>query len=227
MSAGALRRLQKVCVEATEALSAIGVGVSVMTADGVHGMAAASDPVTERIEELQFTLGEGPCVDALVTSRPVLIPDINEEVLRRWPVYGPAVHKKGIRAVFAFPLQVGAVRLGVLDVFRIHAGQLSRKQIGQAFQFAEHAVTTLLDGQDQSRDDRELDDAIESRAALYQAQGMVMVQLGVSLTEAMVRLRAHAYAEDRPLSAVAADVVARRLRFDSPQPGDSHDDRIR
>jgi hypothetical protein len=216
--AGALRRLQKVCADATVALSANGVGVSVMAGKGVQGMAAASDPITERIEELQFTFGEGPCVDAFATRRPVLVPDLDEKVMRRWPVYAPAIHEKGIRAVFAFPLQVGAVRLGVLDVFRDQSGHLSKDQIGQAVMFAERAVTTLLDGQDRPRDDRELDEAVGNRAHLYQAQGMVMIQLRVSIAEAMVRLRAYAYAEGRPLSEVAADVVARRLRFDEPQP---------
>ncbi|WP_308285840.1 GAF and ANTAR domain-containing protein [Actinoplanes hulinensis] len=211
--AGVLRRLQKVCADATVALSATGVGVSVMSVGDGHRMAVASDPATERIEELQFTLGEGPCIDAFAARRPVLIPDLDETVMRRWPVYGPAVHDKGIRAVFAFPLQVGAVRLGALDVLRTQSGRLSRDQIGWAVTFADRAVTTLLDG----KDDGDLDDAIEHHAHLYQAQGMVMVQLGVSLAEAMARLRAYAYAEDRPLSEVATDVVTRRLRFDPSQ----------
>lgn len=208
-----LRRLQKVCADATVALSAVGVGVSVMSAKDGHRMAAASDPATERLEELQFTFGEGPCIDAFAASRPVLVPELDGTVMRRWPVYGPAVHEKGIRAVFAFPLQVGAVRLGVLDVFRTRQGQLSRDQIGWAVTFADRAVATLLDG----RDGRDLDEAVEYRARLYQAQGMVMMQLGVPLAEAMVRLRAYAYSEDRPLSEVADDVVSRRLRFDPSQ----------
>jgi transcriptional regulator with GAF, ATPase, and Fis domain len=215
---GALRRLQGLCADAAETLSATGVGVSVMVGGKAHGMAAASDQFTEHLEELQFTFGEGPCIDALATSRPVLVPDLDEKALRRWPVYTPAIHQQGIRAVFAFPLQIGAARLGVLDVFRTHAGQLSRTQMGQAVRFADRAVATLLDGQDQPRADHDLDEAIGHHANLYQAQGMVMVQLKISLAEAMVRLRAYAYAEDRPLSEVAADVVARRLRFDSPQP---------
>jgi hypothetical protein len=189
-----------------------------MAGDGVHGMAAASDPVTERIEELQFTFGESPCVDAFVTSRPVLVSEIDDDVMRRWPAYAPAIHQQGIRAVFAFPLQVGAVRLGVLDVFRDRAGQLSRAEIGHALTVADLVVNTLLDGQDRPADGHELEEAVGYRAHLYQAQGMVMVQLGISLAEALVRLRAHAYAEDRPLSEVAADVVARRLRFDATQP---------
>lgn len=206
--------LRRVCGAAVQALSASGVGLSVMAQDGVHGMATASDPATERIEELQFTFGEGPCVDALATSRPVLVPDLTDGAMTRWPAYAPAVHDAGVRAVFAFPMQVGAARLGVLDVFRTRPGPLSQAEISQAVDFAELAVNTLLDGQERATTGLDgLDEAIDNRAELYQAQGMVMVQLGVSLTEALVRIRAHAYAENRRLADVAADVVARRLRF--------------
>jgi hypothetical protein len=135
--------------------------------------------------------------------------------MRRWPVYAPAVHDAGVRAVFAFPLQVGAVRLGALDVFRARTGSLSRTELGEAFVFADRVVTMLLDGQERVTEDADgLDGAIENRIELFQAQGMVMIQLGVTLTEAFVRMRAYAYAEDRRLSEVAADIVARRLRFD-------------
>ncbi|MEU7875978.1 GAF and ANTAR domain-containing protein [Dactylosporangium sp. NPDC049140] len=193
-----------------------------MAENGVHGMATASDPATERIEDLQFTFGEGPCVDAFATSRPVLMADLVDGATRRWPVYAPAVHDAGVRAVFAFPLQIGAARLGVLDVFRTHPGPLSRQELGEAFTFADRAVTALLDGQEQATTAQDgpdgLDEAIEPRAELFQAQGMVMVQLGVSITEALVRIRAYAYAEVRRLNEVAADIVARRLRFDQDRP---------
>jgi hypothetical protein len=197
-----------------------------MTADGVHGMAAASDPATERIEELQFTLGEGPCVDAFAARRPVLIPELDMAALHRWPAYTPAVTDAGVRAVFAFPLQVGAARLGVLDVFRSRSGPLSRTELGQAFTFADLAITALLDGQERTTvtsdgqgetDQRDGPDglgrAFEHSIAVFQAQGMVMVQLGVSIAEALVALRAHAYAEGRSLREIAADIVARRLHL--------------
>lgn len=211
---GAVGRLRALCADAARALCAAGVGVSVMAADGGYGMAAASDPGIARIEELQFTFGEGPCVDAYSSRRPVLIADLDDAAMRRWPVYTPAVHRAGIRAVFAFPLQVGAARLGVLDVFRSHAGPLSRDELGRAFTFTERAVTTLLDGQDRADGEHDVDEAIEQGAAVWQAQGMVMVMLGVTLTEALVRLRAYAYTADRRLSDVAADVVAGRLHLD-------------
>jgi AmiR/NasT family two-component response regulator len=119
--------------------------------------------------------------------------------------------------VFAFPLQIGAARLGVLDVFRDRAGALTADEVRQGVLLAEVAVAALLDhhereGPGAGVDD--LDDVIEDRAELFQAQGMVMVQLGVSIGEAMARMRAYAYAEDRRLSEVARDIVARRLRFD-------------
>ncbi|WP_230686687.1 ANTAR domain-containing protein [Catellatospora vulcania] len=153
--------------------------------------------------------------------RPVLIPDLADGAMSRWPVYAPAVHAEGVRAVFAFPLQVGAARLGVMDVFRTRAGMLSPDELTLALTFAEVAVATLLDGHDSGGAgvaDGWLDDPLGSRAELFQAQGMVMVQLRVSLAEAMVRMRAHAYVHDRRLYDVAADVVARRLSFDAPQP---------
>jgi len=215
---GVVDQLRRICGTAERALFASGVGMSVATADGTNGMTVASDPTSERLEELQFTLGEGPCVDAFTTRRPVLVAELDSDAMSRWPVYAPALRDAGVRAVFAFPLQVGAARLGVLDVFRAHPGPLSRIHLGQALTFADLAVATLLDGQERATAGADgLDGAMEYGAELFQAQGMVMIQLGVTLTEALARLRAHAYAEDRRLTEVAADVVARRLCFDRDQ----------
>jgi hypothetical protein len=138
--------------------------------------------------------------------------------MSRWPGYSPAALDRGVRAVFAFPLQVGAARLGVLDVYREQPGSLSAESLALALTFAEVAVQTLLDGQERAARGQAaegLEGALEYRFALYQAQGMTMVDLGVSIGEAMARLRAHAYAHDRPLSDVARDVVAGRLRLES------------
>ncbi|WP_246606237.1 GAF and ANTAR domain-containing protein [Paractinoplanes toevensis] len=214
---GALRRL---CSAAGRSLSASGVGVSVMGEGGMRGVAAVSEPPYEAIEELQFTLGEGPCLDAFATRQPVLVPELAGAAMHRWPGYAPAVHGCGMRAVFAFPLQVGAARLGVLDVFRAEEGALSARQFRQALTFADVAVTTLLDEQERAAPGAAaegLDEVMGQRAEVYQAQGMVSVQMGISLVDALARLRAHSYAENRPLGEVARDVVARRLAFDSDQ----------
>jgi hypothetical protein len=213
-TAGLLRR---VCGAAVQTLSACGAGVSMMTGDGARSVGAASDPGSARLEELQFTLGEGPCFDAYASRRPVLVPELADRAMSRWPAYAPAVHQNGVRAVFAFPLQIGAARLGVLDVFRDRSGALTSDELRQAVLLAEVTVAALLDqhergGTAAGMDD--LDEAIEDRAELFQAQGMVMVQLGISIGEAMARMRAYAYAENRRLGEVASDIVARRLRFD-------------
>ncbi|WP_328463343.1 GAF and ANTAR domain-containing protein [Actinoplanes sp. NBC_00393] len=208
--------LRRICLAAVGALSASGSGISVMTADGTRGVCATSDPVSERVEELQFTLGEGPCIDAFAARRPVLAADLSDGGGRRWPVYTPAAQDAGVQAVFAFPLQVGAARLGVMDVFRDRVGPMSGAELQLAFTFAELTVKVLLDLQ---QDETAADDGatvldVGRRAELFQAQGMVMMQLGVSISEALVRIRAYAFAENRRLEDVAHDIVQRRLRFD-------------
>jgi hypothetical protein len=211
---GALRRL---CGAAVRALPASGAGLSVMTDGGVRGVAAASDDASERIDELQFALGEGPCMDAFASRRPVLEADLTGGGMARWPLYSAAAHKEGVRAAFAFPLQVGAARLGVLDVYRQTPGSLSADELAQALTFADVATTMLLDAQEEAQPgaaDHGLDEAMAYRFELHQAQGMVMVQVGVSLAAALALLRAYAYSNERPIDEVARDVVARTLRLD-------------
>jgi GAF domain-containing protein len=209
--------LSHVCRIAAAELTASGVGVSVMTGDGGRSLYAASDALSERFEDLQFLLGEGPCIEAFDGRRPVLIADLSSDALQRWPLYAPVVYEDGLRAVFAFPLQVGAARLGVMDVFREQSGPLTQVQLSMAFLVADIIVETLLDRHESHSRQRiagGLTWSVGNRAQLFQAQGMVMVQLGISLAEAMVRMRAYAFAEDRRLDDVARDVVNRTLRFD-------------
>jgi hypothetical protein len=209
--------LGRVCRVGAGELAASGVGISVMTDSGVRGLCVASDAISERFEELQFTLGEGPCIDAFGARRPVLVADLSDRAPDRWPVYAPAVREDGIRAVFAFPLQIGAARLGVMDVFRRRPGPLSETELRTALLFADIIVEALLDRQEDldrrgNPDGLVLD--VGNRAQLFQAQGMVMVQLGVTLSEAMMRMRAYAFATNQRLDDVARDIVGRVLTLD-------------
>lgn len=220
-TAGALRRL---CTAAVKALPARGAGLSLMSETGVRGVAAASDAASERIDELQFALGEGPCMDAFTSRRPVLEPDLTASGALRWPVYAPAVLAEGVGAAFAFPLQVGAARLGVLDLYREQPGTLSTEELADALTFADVATTMLLDGQEDAAPGDAaagLDEALGYRFEIYQAQGMVMVQTGVSLVDALATLRAYAFAHDRDLADVARDVVTRGLRLDEDRDDDA------
>jgi hypothetical protein len=217
---GSRGSLERLCRAAARAIPASGVGLSVMTDDGVHGVVAGSDATSTMVEELQFTTGEGPCVDAVASGRPVLSADL-DQMMTRWPGYAPAARKQGVRAVFAFPLQIGALRMGAMDVYRDRPGSLLVSAVDQALAFAEVALLTVLDGQDQAPTGEPasvLQDGLTARAELYQAQGLVSAQLGVDLTGAMVRLRGYAYAHDRLLIDVAHDVVKRRLDLKSDRP---------
>jgi hypothetical protein len=211
--------LERLCLAILPVLSAWGAGISMMTTDGIRGVCVASDPVSQHVDDLQFVLGEGPCMDAFDDRRPVLVTDV-ADTAARWPLYAAAAEQAGVRAVFAFPLQVGGARLGVFDVFRREVGSLTAEQLTDALLFTDVAVSTILDRQENAAEHRSDDvaEAVQHRAELFQAQGMVMVQLGVPLSEAMARLRAHAYAHDVGLDEVARDVIARRIRFTPEAP---------
>jgi hypothetical protein len=202
--------LQRVCHATAGMLSASGAGISVMTGDGTRGICAASDPVSRQVEELQFVLGEGPCVDAFASRRPVLTGDLGGQGTGRWPLYAPAARASGVRAVFAFPMCIGAARLGVMDIYRVGEGPLSRLEVDSVLEVTDLTMRALLN--------HDPDPDIGHRAELFWAQGMVMVQMGVSLPEAMTLMRAYAYAENRRLEDVARAVVNRTLRFDRDRP---------
>ena len=147
----------------------------------------------------------------------MLVSDLDGHGSRRWPGYAPAAREHGVRAVFAFPLQVGAARAGALDSYRSEPGSLTDDALSRASTFADVAMSLLVDGQARVGDDRfspDLDGALAPRLEVYQAQGMVMVDLGVGVDEAMARLRAHAYAEERSIADVASDIVAGKLTLD-------------
>lgn len=217
-SVGTIGRLHRLCSAVARALPASGVGVSLLTEDhNGGGTVAASDDRSRVLEELQFAAGEGPCIDAYASRRPVLEPHLATHGMRRWPGYAPAAREHGVSAVFAFPLQVGAARVGAMDIYRTEAGSLTDDALTQAFTFADVAMGLLVDGQARvgsSRSSPDLDDALANRLEVYQAQGMVMVDLGVDIEEAMARLRAHAYAAERTIADIAADIVAGRLTLD-------------
>lgn len=212
VAASAAPSVKELCLQCAATFDGV-AGASVMTTDdtGARGSPVVTDPVSARIEDLQYTLGEGPCVDAVSLGRPVLVDDLaGTAAARRWPGFAPAAAESGAAALFAFPLQVGAVQIGALSLYSRQAGTLTDEQIRSALVFAD-AVTLLLipGGLD---DGRHLD--LGRRAVVHQATGMVAAQLRVPVDAAFARIRAYAYVQDRPLEEIARDVVQRRLRFD-------------
>lgn len=195
-----------------------GAAVVSMTGRGQSAVVAATGASAVMVEELQFNLGEGPCIDASREGRPMLLPELARSGPSRWPGFtGPAL-EAGVGALFAFPLQVGAVRLGVLDLCRERTGMLAAGELSEALDFADAAVVLLLELQasaDAGQLHPDVSAAMEDRAMVHQATGMVSVQLNVSLGEALLLLRGQAFATERSVVNLASDVVNRVIRFDA------------
>ena len=209
------------------AAAALGVdGICAGVGIGPQGAALAwgLETVAVAVEGLEFTLGQGPSRDAVVAGTPVLVPDMDlPGPTARWPAFAYGLAGFAVRAVFAFPLRIGAISVGVLTAHRALPGSLTAEQLADALTLAD-AVTLLLAHQACAEADKAsvvTRDAPRPgwgrpgtyRADVHQATGMISIQLEVSLAEALVRLRAHAYLHDRPVGQIALDVLARRLRF--------------
>ena len=193
-----------------------GAGVMLMSGDVQRGSLSASDEVSHLIEELQYTLGEGPCVDACRQGQAVAEPDLADPLTARWLAFSPAALRAGVRAVFGFPLQVGAARLGALNLYRDRPGPLSGEQHADALVLASVTARWVLESQVGAAAGglgAELEAAAELHFAVHNAAGIVSVQEDISVADALIRLRAFAFSADRRLSDVARDVIARRLRL--------------
>lgn len=210
--AGTAPDLQSLCAACVASLPTIrGASVTVMTRPGGGTVPVATDAVSGRIEELQYSLGEGPCVDATSGGQPVLVADLaSAEYGVRWPGFAAGAVAAGAAALYAFPLRVGAIRLGALSLYRAEPAPLSQAELAGAITFADAATLLLLS----TGVDGTFEVDLGRRAVVHQATGMVKVQLGVGIEEAFVRLRARAYVDERSLEELSREVVERRLRFD-------------
>lgn len=212
--------VQRLCQVAARLVPASGAAVSVVTSDGIPQLLAASDGIEQPLNGLEQVTGAGPGLEAFATAQPVLVPDLDGVDPARWPGYPAGAREAGVHAVFAFPLQVGTVRLGFFTLFRTTTGPLAADELAWALTLADSAVRLLLDDRPVADDDTETATAaLPYHPEIFHAQGMVMMQLGVSLSEALLRLRAYAFSTDQALVEVARAVVERRLRLDR-QPED-------
>jgi hypothetical protein len=203
------------CQVAADLVAVTGAGVMVMAGGGAQASLCSTGRVAAVIEELQYTLGEGPCIDAYQTGAVVSEPDLAVPVSPRWPAFTPKVIDMGARAIFGFPVRIGAARIGALNLYRDRAGPLSGDQHADALVMADVIARTVLTFQAHTEPGSlPAEFGADIHAAVHQAAGMVSVQLGVSVADALVRLRAHAFAADRPLTEVAREVIARTLHFD-------------
>jgi ANTAR domain len=209
-------RSSALCLECVDALQVTGVGIMLMTTAGHRGVLCASNPASNTVEELQFTLGEGPCVDACESGALVSEPDIEAAGFSRWPAFTPPAIQAGVRAIFGFPLQIGSIRLGALDVYNDFPGDLRTAQVIEAVALADAVTHKVLELQADAMPGSlatELATAGTLRAIVHQAAGMLSARSDIPVDAALLRLRAHAFASERPIDDIARDVVAHRLNI--------------
>lgn len=174
--------------------------------------------LTAPLEDLQLTQGQGPTTDA-ARGTLFLGADLATVPSARWPGLLPAVLDLGVHAIFAFPLRVGVIVLGVLTGHRADPGPMSPARLTDTFVLA-GSLSSLLIGMAAHPDAPTalLADGQDLHfAEVHQATGMLSAQLGITPGRALVRLRAHAYGHERPLLDTARDVLRRRLRLDTEE----------
>jgi hypothetical protein len=221
---------ERVCRACVDGLDVDGAAISLLPTAATRTILAATDATARLLEDLQFSLNEGACMEAAHSGRPVLVPDLHHDHhTARWPLFAAAVAERtAVGALFALPLQWGAVTLGVLDLYRIAPGQLTDDQWSDLSAVADTTTWLFLGNRTMPVPAREvpvapdgsvghterwLDETTGYRAEVHQATGMVLAQLGCSPTEALARMRGYAFGHDMLLADVAREVVARRLAF--------------
>lgn len=210
------------CVDCSRAFELRGAGLSLITDSGAQGVVGASGALAHRLEELQFDLGEGPGLDA---SRQRAVVQANLSApSERWPIFASSAREAGVHGVVALPLQAGEIRLGSLCMYRGTGAPLDVDEEDSALAYAGAAVVVLLHLQEQAglggTLHPELSEPVAHRAVVHQATGFLSVSASVGLTEALLLLRAHAFAMELPLLHVAREVLAGRLRI-LPGEGDN------
>lgn len=219
---GAADRLCSACVDLLEV---DGAAVSLVRAGATQGTFGSSSPLSRQVDEFQYTFGEGPCLEAVNSGAPVLVPDLTAIGDTRWPAFRSAALDVGISAVFALPVTMSSGRIGALDLFRNRRGRLSPEQLAGGLIAAELAVRPLRELMNADLDWAAFGDdepgtggtdqlATLERIEVYQATGMLIAALDISAEQALVRLRAYAYAHARTASELAWDIVHRRFRID-------------
>ena len=213
------------CAHFLEALPVNGTAVSVFVGAVPEAVVCATDRLAARLDELQFDLGEGPRWEAARTRLPVLEPRVQEVEHPLWPVFHMALMDTTVKALYVFPLTLGALNVGIVELYSTTTGALDRTDRAKALVLANETAWNLLDHllrvQEAVTSETSLTSEASaesplSRREIHQATGMVLVQMNVTPTDALLLLRAHAFSHGTTVRAIAGDVVARRLQF-SPE----------
>ena len=209
--------MHRLCRLAVDEMSLSGCAVVLMSGAVPVGTLAGAGRHAATIAELQFELGEGPCLQACASGIPVFLSDLTTEAAARWPAFTPAAIAAGVRAEFSLPLSIGPAGIGTLDLCRDEPGVLSELDIADALIAADIARDAVLSLQ-QPPDNPDMAMMLEmlgsDRLVIHQATGMIAAQINDTIVNALARLRAAGFQSGRSIYHIAQDVVSRRVRFD-------------
>jgi hypothetical protein len=212
-------RVQQLTASAVDAFGVDGAALTIIGATGGRLLVHATDALSFELDELQFTLGEGPCIDAKDTGSPILVDAMaGPEAQARWPGFARDAVILDVGAEFAFPLLSVGIPFAVLQTYRHDAGELSRNQLAAGRDLLETSKDLILDelAQHLSPEVAHGPLGVNDRTEIHQASGMVAVQLGIPIDDALARIRAAAYSGHVPVSAFARDVLAGQYVFREP-----------
>jgi hypothetical protein len=205
----------RLCAACVEVLDVTGAGITIMGGDQA-GPICVSDRDVAALEDLQYTIGQGPCRDAYSSGVSVHAPRLDIDASIRWPSFVSLAQHSGFGAVFAYPLVTAGAKVGVLTLYQRAEGELTQAQHDDSIVLAEVLTETVLSLQDDAPAGTlapGLDGAVKYRAEIHQAAGMTSIQLSIPAAEALLRIRAYAFANDQTVAETAAHIVARRLRL--------------
>jgi hypothetical protein len=216
-AAGAGELIKRLCRFAVDEMALSGCALVLMSGAEPAGMLAGAGRHASTVTGLQMELGEGPCLQAYASGVPVFLPDLAADGASRWPTFAAAALAAGVHAEFSLPLTVGPGGIGTLDLCRDRPGMLSEEHLADALVTADIARDAVL-YQQYTPGDTSLAELLDTggadRIVIYQATGMIAAQLNDTTSNALARLRAAAFASERPMDDIARDVVERRVRFD-------------
>ncbi|WP_378143932.1 ANTAR domain-containing protein [Cnuibacter sp. UC19_7] len=176
----------------------------------------ASDELAARLSDLQLDIGEGPGWDAFATQAPVAVPDV-AVVSARWPLLVEAIAALGVNATWSFPLSVGTLKIGAVDLYSSVTDTLTPMALAAGAVLADATATGVLRHALEHRYDSAEDDGPHARREVHQATGMVIAQMRVTPADALLLIRAHAYASGRSVRETAADIIARTISLEPDQ----------
>ncbi len=205
------------CSVAAEITAVSATGITLVTSMQLPLAFCASDEVAKGLIDLEITVGEGPCRDTLDRDDPVCEEDLALLRNSQWMLYAPSALARGVRAVFAFPLRIGAIQLGALCLYSTTPGPLSESQFTDALLMASvigRGIVALQAGAAPAALSQELQREAAFDFSVHQAAGMLAVQASIDISSALVALRMHAFSVSQSLSVVSGRVIDRQLRFD-------------